>query len=300
MIKQVYFLMGLLFAGLIASAEKPDIVSVKGPDAFVSTQHAVGGLGGMEQFVRPGNTVGILVNSGFREKGAYVDPDVVIAAIKMAFEAGADDIVFLQHIVPEYWERTELEPQYREMIARTRTIEINQFPSEFHEDYFMQIEHLEGALALGEMEVVKEIFEIDVFINIPIAKNHTLTTLTNSMKNLMGLKTRASNVKFHLDGPDRNDPDYLAQSIADLNLLRPADLIISDVTYSIITNGPSGPGETVAPGKVVAGIDPVAMDAYCAELIGFFAEDVLSVEKGYLLGLGEKDYQKLTIVEVEL
>ncbi len=299
MIKQVYLFMAMLCAGLAASAQKPDIVSVKGSDAFLSTLHAVETLGGMERFVQPGNTVGILVNSGFREKGAYVDPDVVIAAVKMAFDAGASDIVFLQHILPEYWERSKLEPEYREMIARTRTIEINQFPSEFHEDFFMKIEQPEGALAAGEMEVVKEIFEVDVFINIPIAKNHTLTTLTNSMKNLMGLKTRASNVKFHLDGPARNDPDYLAQSIADLNLLRPADLIISDVTYSLITNGPSGPGETVAPGKVVAGTDPVAIDAYCAGLIGFFAEDILTIEKGSLLAIGEKDLQKLNIVELE-
>ena len=299
MMKQLYLVFAMLACSLALKGETPDIVAVKGSDAFASTLQAVEGLGGMERFVEPGNRVGILVNSGFREKGAYVDPDVVIAAIQMVFDAGATDVVFLQHIVPEYWERSALEPQYRDMIARTRTIEKNQFPSVYDEEWFVQIPTVEGAVELKDLEVVREFFDVDVFINIPIAKNHTLTVLTNALKNVMGINTRAANVKFHLDGPARNDPHFLAQCIADLNLLRKADLIISDVTYVITTNGPSGPGEIVAPGKVVAGIDPVAMDAYCAELIGFFAEDVLTTEKAYALGLGEKNVEKLNILELE-
>ncbi len=295
----LFFLLLILTAGT-THAQQPDIVAVKGSDAFASTLQAVDALGGMEQFVQSGQSVGILVNSAFNDRGAYVDPDVVMAAIRMAFEAGASDIVFLQHIVPEYWERSALESQYREMIARTRTIEANQFPAEFSEAYFVKVPSVEGAATLKDLEVIKEFLEVDVFINIPIAKNHTLTGLTNAMKNMMGINSRASNVTFHLNGPARNDPEYLAQCIAELNLLRPADLIISDATYTIVTNGPTGPGEIVEPRKVVAGIDPVAMDVYCAELIGFFVEDVYTIQKGFELGLGKKDLSKLTIREIEL
>jgi uncharacterized protein (DUF362 family) len=299
MMKQVLMALAMLACSLALKGETPDIVAAKGPDAFASTLRAVEGLGGMERFVKPGNRVGILVNSGFREKGAYVDPDVVIAAIQMVYDAGASDVVFLQHIVPEYWERSPLEPQFRDMIARTRSLEKNHFPSVYDEEWFVQIPTVEGAVAVKDLEVVREFFDVDVFVNIPIAKNHTLTVLTNAMKNVMGINTRAANVKFHLDGPARNDPGFLAQCIADLNLLRKADLIISDVTYVITTNGPSGPGEIVAPGKVVAGTDPVAMDAYCAELIGFFAEDVLTIEKGYELGLGEMDLDRVNVLVIE-
>lgn len=281
-------------------AQLPDIVSVKSPDVFLATKQAVASLGGMERFVKPGQTVGILVNSGFRDKGCYVDPDVVIATLEMVFQAGASDVVFLQHILPEYWERSNLEPQYREMIARARTIETNHFPSVYNEEVFVKMESVEGASVLSNLEIVREFMEVDVFINIPIAKNHTLTTLTNAMKNLMGINTRASNVTFHLNGPARNDPQYLAQSIAELNLLRPSDLIISDVTTVLITNGPSGPGENIEPGRVVAATDLVAVDVYCAGLVGFMVEDVLSVEEGYKLGLGEKDLHKLRILELEL
>lgn len=289
--------MWLLPLGM-ATANVPDIVSVKGDNVFDQTIRAVELLGGMDRFVKPGNRVGILVNSDFRDRGAYVDPEVVIATLKMAYDAGAADIVFLQPINPEYWTRTPLEPEYREMIARTREISENQFPAVFSEEVFVKVPVVEGAVSAKDLELVKELFEVDVFINIPIAKHHATTILTNSMKNLMGLNTRASNVKFHLDGPSRNDPEFLAQCIADLYLVRRPDLIISDVTYCVVTNGPNGPGEIVSPLKVVTGTDPVAVDTYCALQIGFLPEDVLTIQKGFEIGLGEKDLSKLEILEV--
>lgn len=281
----------------LANAQTPDIASVKGQDVFAQTLRAVELLGGMQQFVEPGQTVGILVNSGFREKGAYTDPDVVIATIHMVFDAGASDIVFLQAIDPQYWTRSELEPEYCDMIARTHEVTGNRSRAEFSEEVFVKIPEVEGAVSVKDLELVRALFEVDVFINLPIAKHHGTTILTNSMKNLMGLNTRASNVKFHLDGPARNDPEFLAQCIADLNLVRKVDLIISDVSHVIVTGGPGGPGEIVSPLRVVAGTDPVAIDTYCALQIGFLPEDVLTIEKGYLHGLGEKDLSRLMILE---
>ncbi len=175
-----------LISSIATKGRAPDIVAVKGDSVFENTKIAVETLGGMERFVQPGNTVGILVNSGFREKGAYVDPDVVIAALLMIFDAGATDVVFLQHIIPEYWQRSGLYDEYKEVINKTRTIEANHFPSEFDDENFQVVKDVKGAKAISwELEVVKEFFNVDVFINIPIAKHHSLTVLTNAMKNMM-------------------------------------------------------------------------------------------------------------------
>jgi uncharacterized protein (DUF362 family) len=298
--KLTFLLVSLLLLNLSLVARAPDIVVVKGANVFENTILAVEKLGGMQRFVQPGQKVGILVNSDFKEKGAYVNPDVVIAAIKMAYEAGAGDIVFLQPISAEYWERSELVEQYRDLIARTRGIDANKFPAQFDEEFFVKIIDIEGAKAIDfELELVKELFDIDVFINIPIAKHHATTVLTNALKNLMGLNTRASNVKFHLNGPTRNNPDFLAQCIVDLNLVRKVDLIISDFSYVITTNGPGGPGDIMTPNKIVAGRDPVAIDKYCAEQIGFHLEDVLTISKGHEAGLGKTDFNQINIVEIE-
>jgi uncharacterized protein (DUF362 family) len=138
---------------------------------------------------------------------------------------------------------------------------------------------------------------VDVFINLPILKHHASTIVTGAMKNMMGLTTRKTNVTFHLGSGKRNEPVYLAQCIADLNLVRKADLIVADATQFITANGPEGPGPLKVMDHVIAGTDPVAIDALAATYLDMQPSDVLSVQKGYELGLGEMDLARMKIVE---
>lgn len=273
------------------------IVSVKGNDIYTNTVVACTKMG-IDTLVKPGMRVGILVNSDFDVKGAYVNPDITLAVVKMCVDAGAKEIVALQHIKQEYWERSLLLADHKDILGKVRSIEQNNFPSVFDSVNFVKLDTFPGLTHLRNLEMVREIFEVDLFINIPIAKHHATTILTNAMKNLMGLNTRAFNVTFHLNGPKRNDPDFLATCIAELNLIRKPDLIVSDVTEAIVTNGPNGPGEMVNPMMVVAGNDPVAIDAYCAKQIGFDAERIISVRKGFELGLGQMDLTRVKIEEI--
>lgn len=288
----------LLISNFLAAQPVNKIATVKGDDIFYNTQVACETIG-LKKMVKPGMKVGILVNSAFDVKGAYVNPDVVIAVVKMCFDAGASEVVALQGIKEEYWKRSSLYQKHRDVINRVRSIDQNTFPSVFDPNYFVKIDSFPGAPNLKNLEMVKEAFEVDLFINIPIAKHHASTILTNAMKNLMGLNTRAFNVTFHLNGPRRNDPEFLATCIAELNLVRKPDVIVCDVTEVITTNGPSGPGEIVNPMRVVAGTDPVAVDVYCAQQIGFDPERVISIQKGYELGLGEKDLNNVEVHDFE-
>lgn len=288
----------LLISNFLAAQPVNKIATVKGDDIFYNTQVACETIG-LKKMVKPGMKVGILVNSAFDVKGAYVNPDVVIAVVKMCFDAGASEVVALQGIKEEYWKRSSLYQKHRDVINRVRSIDQNTFPSVFDPNYFVKIDSFPGAPNLKNLEMVKEAFEVDLFINIPIAKHHASTILTNAMKNLMGLNTRAFNVTFHLNGPRRNDPEFLATCIAELNLVRKPDVIVCDVTEVITTNGPSGPGEIVKPMRVVAGTDPVAVDLYCAQQIGFDPERVISIQKGYELGLGEKDLNNVEVHDFE-
>lgn len=288
----------LLISNFLAAQPVNKIATVKGDDIFYNTQVACETIG-LKKLVKPGMKVGILVNSAFDVKGAYVNPDVVIAVVKMCFDAGASEVVALQGIKEEYWKRSSLYQKHRDVIKRVRSIDQNTFPSVFDPNYFVKIDSFPGAPNLKNLEMVKEAFEVDLFINIPIAKHHASTILTNAMKNLMGLNTRAFNVTFHLNGPRRNDPEFLATCIAELNLVRKPDVIVCDVTEVITTNGPSGPGEIVKPMRVVAGTDPVAVDVYCAQQIGFDPERVISIQKGYELGLGEKDLNNVEVHDFE-
>lgn len=299
--KKLFLLVAALFLIScinLAQTKKEKIVSVKGDNIYSSTLLACKTFG-LDKLVEPGMKVGILVNSGFDVKGAYTNPDVALAVIKMCVDAGANEVVALQGITQEYWQRSSLYNDHIETLKKVRSIDKNIFPSVFDSLTFVRIDSVPEAPNLKDLEMVKEVFEVDLFINIPIAKHHPSTILTNSMKNLMGLNTRAFNVTFHLNGPKRNDPEFLATCIAELYSVRKPDIIVSDVTEVITSNGPTGPGLMAQPMRIVVGKDPVAVDSYCAQLIGFDPDRVISIQKGFGLGLGEKDLSKIKIIDID-
>ena len=283
-----------LFSAL--SKSEADIAVVNGENYFKNTIKAVKMLGGMKTFVPNGAKVGLLINSDFEIPGTYTHPDVPIAVAKMCFDAGAGEVITLQNVKPEYWERSSHAEKYSEMIDRMGNVAYNQFPCEFDEAHFM-ISEVPG-ISLKSAEVIKAMFDVDVLINLPIAKHHASTLYTGALKNTMGVATRKTNVGFHLDSGVRNDPVYLAQCIADINLLRIADLTVVDATEVLVTNGPSGPGDIEKPMKIVAGKDMVAVDAYCTSLLGYQNGDVLTIVKASEMGIGKMNYQELTIHEV--
>ncbi len=74
----------------VADADGPvDLSVVKGSDCFRSTVEAMEPLGGMKAFVTKQSKVGLLINSPFKNRGAFVNPDIVLAVVTMCYEAGA-------------------------------------------------------------------------------------------------------------------------------------------------------------------------------------------------------------------
>ncbi len=286
---------GKSFGALFGS---PDIVVVNGINYFQNTIRAVESLGGMRKFVPDGSKVGLLINSAFENKGAYVNPDISIAAVKMIFEAGASEIINLQVVKPEYWKRGTYYEENMEMLSNLKEVSSNTFPSEYNEMDFVRINPLEGAKSLMETEVVKAWLECDIFINIPIAKHHTTTLLTGALKNIMGVSTRKANITFHLGSGEKNNPQYLAQCIVDQNLLKKTNLCIADATEFITSNGPGGPGEIKSLNKIVAGTDIVAIDALFSEYLDYAPDEILTTRIGHEAGIGEIDYHKLNLLEL--
>ena len=279
------------------SSKKADITVVEGQNIFDNTRKAVKMLGGMKKFVKKGDSVGILVNSAFDIKGAYVHPDITLAAIDMCFEANAKEVVCLQAIDPAYWQRSEHFQKCQPLFANVRQVDSNVFPAEFNDDDWMRIDQVKGAKGLKDVEVIKALMEVDKLINIFIAKHHAGTQYTGALKNSMGFCTRKTNVFYHLGSGERNNPDFLAQCIADINLLRQPDLILGDATEFIVTNGPSGPGDISKLDKVFAGTNLVAMDTLGAKYNDLGIDDVPTLIKAEAIGLGSTNLDEINIVE---
>jgi uncharacterized protein (DUF362 family) len=284
---------------ILGNSLAPDLVKVKSEDYYKATFRAIHELGGIGKFIPHGSSVGFLINSAFDEPGTYPQPDIALAMLFLCWEAGAREIIMLQPVSEVYWRRSEKFDKHRFIIDELKQITKNEFPAEYNDKDFRILETIDGAVHLKNIEIIREVSNVDVFISIPILKHHPSTILTGALKNMMGLTTRKTNVTFHLGSGVKNDPDYLAQCIADLNLVRKPDLTVADASEFITANGPAGPGPLKRLDLVVAGTDPVAIDAFGATCLDMSAEDIMTVQHAFDLGIGQMDLAKLSVVEIE-
>jgi len=126
------------------------------------------------------------------------------------------------------WRRDKLSGKYRDEVKSIRYIGGN------HKRV-----SITNGRHLKEAEVAKELLECDVFINMPIAKDHTGVRFTGTMKNMMGASPYSTNGYFHHGSGASgyyDDVEFLSQCIADLNLVRQPDLCLFDGTEVITTN----------------------------------------------------------------
>jgi len=275
--------------------EKIDIAVVSGGDYLNSTTRAVELLGGIKKFVPKNSKVAILPNTQSRHPGTYTKPEIVRAVIKMCKEAGAKEINCLSWLTKKHWEGTGLAQAVEEEGANLKLINMDD------ESLYKQVQISDGK-ALKEAQIMKELYRNDVFINMPVTKDHAGNKFTGTMKNLMGLNFRRNNRTFHKEGwkTERSAIEHLDQCIVDLNTVIKPDLNIVDATEFITTNGPMGPGKLLKPQKIVAGTDRVAIDAYCTTLWGLNAQDIIMINSGYKQKLGEINLKKVKIKEIKV
>ena len=271
---------------------KVDIAAVKGADYFKNTIKAVEILGGMGKFVSKQSKVGLLINSPWDHPGSYVKPEITLAVIQMCRDAGAKEIGVFKNLGNAYWRRSALSEKFRDELKSIRSLGGG----------YTEVSVPRGR-SLKRAEIAKGLLDCDVFINIPIAKDHTGVRFTGTMKNMMGATSSSTNGFFHSGSGARgyyDDVEFLSQCIADVNLVRKPDLCIVDGTEVLATNGPQGPGKLIKPQKVFAGTDRVAVDVYGASLLGVRGEEIRTTQMAHEHGLGEIDLARLRIQEVTL
>jgi len=271
-----------------APGEMPDIVTISGADPEANVSKLLEPLGGIGNFVKPGQTVGLLANSPWRNVGYYTNPDVLLAVANLCQKAGAKEIVCIHPAQQNYWGRGKLFSKYQSIIDQFT------FGNEW-----VNVEIPRGK-TLKKAEIYKVLKDVDVFISIPVAKHHAGVMYSGNLKGLMGAASSDTDRGMHSPSGDYtyDEEEYLAQCIADLNLVRKPDLCIIDAIECGTNNGPAGPGTTVKPNKIIAGKDPLATDVYAAQLIGFIPDDILPFRFASEHGLGEIDQTKLKLLEL--
>lgn len=280
----------VVFGGDVA-----DVGVARGKDYLANTKKAVELIGGIKKFVPRGAKVAVLPNPQSSNPGTYTKPQIVRAVIQMCKEAGAKEIGCVTWLKEKYWEDAGIKE-----VLDSEGVELR--VTDLKDEAMFEPVPVPDGVALKEARILKSYFHYDTFINIPITKEHAGNGFTGTLKNLMGLNSPASNRTFHRENwkTDPDDIRHMEQSIADLNTVIKPALCVVDATEFITTNGPFGPGELDRHDKVVAGTDRVAVDSYCAGLLGLKPADVVAIERASAHGIGEMDPAKIRIAEVEV
>ncbi len=278
-----------------AAAVKIDIAVASGSDYAAMAAKAVELLGGMEKFVGRGSKVFLLPNVQSKHPGTFTKPEIFRSVVRMCKKAGAAEINCLSWLTQQHWDGAGLS-----RVVQEEGITLKLVP---RDDVNFKAVPNPAAGVLREARILTEFFNHDVFINMPVTKDHAGNRFTGTMKNLMGLNAPSVNrAQFHKPNwtTDPADIEHLDRCIADLNLAVKPTLCIVDATEIIKTNGPMGPGELIKPLKVIAGVDRVAVDAYCAGLLGLKGEEIVHIRGGYEKKLGEIDLKKVKIQEIKV
>lgn len=275
--------------------EAAGLAAVTGPDGFENTLAAVAAVGGISRFVPAGSSVVINANTAFKHRGSIVDPNVLLATLKLCADAGAKEVWLIKPVTDDYWKHCSRAVNHLDLIDTAKV----------SERQFETVKIAKG-VALTEAHVDRHLLSADVYIDLPIAKDHQGCGFTGALKNTMGACPHDPTCRFFHVGsnPDSEDwyPDvnHLSQCVADLNLVRQPDLCILDAGEILTTNGPSGPGELATPKAVVAAVDMVAIDAYGVRYLGLEPDAVPMIALAAKHGLGSADLAKIGVREIAL
>ncbi|HMB30966.1 MAG TPA: DUF362 domain-containing protein, partial [Desulfohalobiaceae bacterium] len=152
------------------ASNRPDLVVVKG-NPGQATRSAVEMLGGMSEFVKPGQKVLIKPNMSFDqapESGTNTHPEVIKALVAMCDQAGAEEVFILDNPLRQAelcLENSKIKETIEEIKACQ--VKMREDPEDFVNVKINQAEQM------TKTEVMKEVLEADVLIAAPTAKHHS-------------------------------------------------------------------------------------------------------------------------------
>lgn len=281
-------------SGTSAAGKPFDMVAVMGGEPDALFKAAIAKMGGMSRFVKPGQKVVIKPNIGWDkspELAGNTNPQLVVSLIKACQEAGAAEVVVFDHTCDE-WRAcyTSSGIEAAALKAGAKVVPANE------EGYYREIE-LPRAKNLKKAKVHQAILDCDVWINVPVLKNHGGAKMTLAMKNHMGIVWDRRFFHTH----------DLQQCIADICTIdKPAVLNIIDAYRIMKTNGPRGRSlnDVETTKTLFMSTDIVAVDTAATKFFNQFVDMSLDVV-GHLraaqeLGVGTMDVNTLKVGRVKL
>jgi uncharacterized protein (DUF362 family) len=267
-----------------ASADKKFIVEALGKsegyslkDLVRKTFDAAGGIG---RFVPNASVVAVKPNLSWARApqfAATTHPEVLKAVVELCQEAGAKQVRIVDHTIHDARQCFALSGAG--MVAKETGADLVYPRSTLMRD--MKI----GGSRLDSWAVFTPVLEADALINLPIAKHHSLSTLTLGMKNWIGA-VGGSRWSLHQD---------IHQTIVDLAQFFKPTVTLIDAVRIMTANGPSGgsAADVETKNTLILSNDPVAADGVAAMLFGRKPEEIGFIRLAQKQGLGTFDLARI-------
>lgn len=272
-------------------ADEPNILVASGQPG-AATRAAIQALGGMERFVKAGQKVVIKPNMSFPNPpdwGSTTHPDVVRELMSLCFKAGAASVLVLDNplrAAEQCPERTGIKSAC-ESFPKSRVEVLTKA------DMFREVKIPKGK-SLKSTMVMKQVLDADVLISAPVAKSHSASGVSASLKGMMGLIYDRKPLHMDMD---------LNVGVVDLCTLLVPKLAVIDASRILSDGGPGGPGKVIHLNKIIVSTDMVAADAMAVELGTWYgrkfkASQVKHIKEAHERGLGNMDITAQSVKEV--
>lgn len=279
-------LANVITPNILKSSQLKVLALAEGKDYEKITKDAISAIGGISKFVKPNDVVVIKPNIGWDrtpEQAANTHPLIVKAIAEECIKAGAKKV--------KIFDRTCNDPR--------RCYETSGFNAVLKNMKKVELKHIEferfksvkvNGQFIKEWELYDEALNADVFINVPIAKHHGLTTLTLALKNIMGI----------MGGNRGYIHRNIETALADINSIVKTNLTIIDATRILLNHGPQGGDlkDVKVLNRVIASSDIVLADAYATTFFGKRPEDITITVEAYKRGLGEMRLSNVKVIKV--
>ena len=275
-------------------SQKKPLVAVMGGEPVEMLNKALEALGGIEKYIKKGQKVVIKPNIAWDktpEEAANTNPSLVAEVVKKCLAAGASQVVVFDHTCDNWkatYVRSGIEEAARKAGAKVVAADL--------ESYYEEVT-LPRAVKLKKTKIHKELIACDVWINMPILKNHGGAKMSVSMKNYTGIVYDRE--YFH-----SND---LQQCIADVCTWEKRPVLnIVDAYRIMFQNGPRGKsaGDTALVKSLIISPDIVAADTAAISLFNqvktMSIDQVGHIGKGESLGIGTTDLKKLDVKQLKI
>ncbi len=262
---------------------------VTGADRAKTVAAGIQALGGIGEFIKPGDRVVLKVNAAFASPpslSATANPQLVAEVARLCIAAGAEKVTVTDNPINDSASCFTLSGIAAAAGGAGAKVALPR-----DEDFSPAT--VPGGRLIADWPILyKPLAGATRLIGIAPVKHHERSGASMTMKNWYGLLGGRRNI-FHQD---------IHGIIKELAMLVSPTLVILDGTTTMMRNGPTGGSldDLAATNTMIVSTDQVAADAFGATLLGKTADDLPYINLAAVAGRGTVDHESLKPVRLHV